>query len=312
MKKAVFLVLIMAILIPTNSLATEVLAGGWWNASMEDLQVARNKISMVLGESITSYGAGENGSTYILLDGWTSATEQEMHMAKAQLDGQIKNMGGELPATPTPTPTPTSTPTLTPTAEPTPKPTKKPTPKPTKKPTPTPIPEPEVFTLEDGITFEMPMSNVLSRSVRDLHKAGKTDLICNTSVFGIDTTMALAFGKKDALYKVECWLRPEGKGAEQYYSEFQDVSEALTFRYGEATVSGEKWTSESDYKKYASDMINALNKGKMMSIEVWSFSDVYIEHTVGNTKSGIHHFLTYRSPTLDPDIDKIRELYWGY
>lgn len=117
MKNIVALIAAAIILLPSLALATDVLVGGWWNGDMEALQIARNQISVKLDEPVTSYGIDGAGNMMILLEGWESATDDELTSAKNQIDGQIQAMGGELPVVATPVPTYTPMPTYTPVPE---------------------------------------------------------------------------------------------------------------------------------------------------------------------------------------------------
>lgn len=96
--------------------SAETLCPGWWNASLGDLQAARNQISEVIGEPKTEWGTVVQGDTVILLDGWKEAQQDELKNALDQLEGQIVQMGGILPVTSTPVPTftPMPSPTSTP------------------------------------------------------------------------------------------------------------------------------------------------------------------------------------------------------
>lgn len=120
MKRVLVLFTVAMLLLPALAAATDVLVGGWWNGDMEALQTARNQISLKLDEPVTSYGIEGTGNMNILLVGWENATSDELISARKQLDEQIHNMGGELPAVATPVPTYTPMPTYTPAPEVTP------------------------------------------------------------------------------------------------------------------------------------------------------------------------------------------------
>lgn len=168
------------------------------------------------------------------------------------------------------------------------------------------------FELKTGIVFGTTMKEVQDESFQDFHKGSSTELICNTTICGVDASMALTFGKKTGLYEIICQFDTKGLKAKYCISDYENVSSKLVERYGEAAISGNRWTSKEVYEQYGDDVVSALEKRKTVFVECWNFTDVYIVHMMAKTKSeGIQHFLDYYSPLLHPDIDKLRETY-GY
>lgn len=108
--RQILIAAVLVLLLASVSYA-EVLIPGWWDASVDDLQKAR--------EWILERKAGvPETNVNILFDNWLESDEEVITSSVGQIEGQIKAKGGSLPtAIPTYTPIPTWTPVPSPTVD---------------------------------------------------------------------------------------------------------------------------------------------------------------------------------------------------
>ena len=86
---ALILVLLVCLLQCSVSLGQEVLAGGWWNSSCEDLQMVCGVLKEQLEGKDTTYALGR---ITILVEGWQTANNEELSCAISQLENQILSL----------------------------------------------------------------------------------------------------------------------------------------------------------------------------------------------------------------------------
>lgn len=165
------------------------------------------------------------------------------------------------------------------------------------------------FYYDQGIIFGNSMEYTLNNSIEQFHKGSKTELICDTVILGIETTMALDFGKSDTLYDIKCQLNTDGLKAKYCLSDYNEISEYLISKFREPHGSFYGWTSKKAADKYGENYADAIDAGVLIPIEYWDFTDVFIAHSLTKSRNTFNHFIHYFSPILSPDYNEYRNMY---
>ena len=165
------------------------------------------------------------------------------------------------------------------------------------------------FFYDEGIIFGKTMEYTLDNSIEQFHKGSKTELICNTTILDVETTIALDYGKSNTLFDIKCQLNTDGLKGKYCLSDYNEISEYLTSRFRDPHGSFYGWKSKKAADKYGENYAEAIDAGVLIPIPYWDFTDVFIAHSLTKSGNTFNHFIHYFSPALSPDYNEYRNMY---